>query len=65
MRRQAIRAFYNALPDNYKSWDYVKKIPELLKSIEDKKKIKTSKGLPYNASTSPDSAITTFGPSKL
>lgn len=63
---KTINAFYIALPTNYKNWDYFKKIPELLKSIEEKKKIKTlAETKFYGVTTSSDSIVTTFRPRKL
>jgi hypothetical protein len=63
---KTINAFYIVLPPNYRNWYYFKKIPGLLKSIEEKKGIETLMDVKFlGGHTSSDFIKNNFSPRKL
>jgi len=63
---KTIKAFCEALPDEYKNWDYIKKIKDLVKNFDNKYKTKTSSGKHIiNATIFSNSGVSSFGLRKL
>lgn len=63
---KTVEAFYDALPEDYREWNYVKEIDKLVKGFKDKHKKNTMiKKEIMVGTTSTDSGVSTSEPRKL
>ena len=59
---ETIKTFYEVLPDDYKNWNYIQKIKDLVKNFENKHKINTLiKKEDIVGTTSSDSGVSISG----
>lgn len=58
---KTIKVFYEALPGDYKNWNYIQKIKDLIKNFEEKHKINTLIKKEIIGTTSTDSGVSISG----